>query len=84
MVKSLSLSDAIRSSVPPVVRRGLRWFEEIDAEILAELEAIRADHISGRLAGSRTAVAKAIVGELHARGLSDIGIQGVNTWLRDG
>lgn len=84
MGKNQSLTDAIRAAVPPCPRRSRPWWEKLDAETLAELEAIRTDHLSGRLPGSRQALAKAITDQLNARGLSDIGVQGVTTWLRGG
>lgn len=79
--KRPGLADAIRAAVPPVVRRAVCWWEKLDAETLAELEAIRADFRSGRLGQSKSAVAAAVVAELSSRGLSDIGKQGVTTWL---
>ena len=76
-----SLSDAIRAAVPSMVRRSTCWWERIDAETLAELEAIREEWRSGRLAGSKSALARAIADQLNARGLSDVGKQGVTSWL---
>lgn len=76
-----SLSDAIRASVPAMVRRSFSWWEKIDPAALAELEAIREDWLSGRLPGSKSALARAIVEQLAARGISDVGRQGVTTWL---
>lgn len=79
--KRASLTDAIRSAVPPVVRRQLSWWERLDAATVAELEAIRDDWRSGRIPGSKSSLAKAIAKELAERGLSDIGAQGVTAWL---
>ena len=79
--KRPSLADAIRAAVPPVTRRAVCWWEKLDADTLAELEAIRAEWQSGRLPGSKAAMARAISEQLVARGLSDVGSQGVKTWL---
>ena len=79
--KRPSLTDAIRAAVPPVVRRQLSWWERLDAATVAELEAIREDWRAGRIPGSKTSLAKAIARELSERGLSDIGTQGVTSWL---
>lgn len=76
-----SLTDAIRAAVPAITRRNLQWWEKLDAATLAELEAIRAEWQSGRIPGSKAAMARAISEQLVARGLSDVGSQGVTTWL---
>lgn len=81
MGKPPSLADAIRAAVPAVVRRSRRWDELLDADTLADLKAVRDDWRSGRLAGSKTSIAKVIASELNARGLSEIGVQGVLSWL---
>jgi hypothetical protein len=52
--------------------------------VLAELEVIRQEHRSGTLVGSRTALATTISEQLRLRGLSEIGKQGVEAWLRSG
>lgn len=79
--KRPSLGDAIRAAVPPVPRRGLAWWARIPPDALAELETVRADWRAGRLPGSKSALARAIAEELAARGISDVGRQGVTTWL---
>lgn len=82
--KRPALGDAIRAAVPAVVRRSKTWDELIDADTLAELTAVRDDWRSGSLQGSKTSIAKAIANELNARGISDIGVQGVLSWLAKG
>ena len=79
--KRPSLAEAIRAAVPPVSRRSVCWWERLPADTLAELEAIREEWRSGRLAGSKSALARAIAEQLNARGISDVGKQGVTTWL---
>ncbi len=81
---SSSLADAIRANVPPPARRTLPWHERLPAEVLAELEQIRQEHRSGTLVGSRTALATTISEQLRLRGLSEVGKQGVEAWLRSG
>lgn len=78
-----SLTDAIRAAVPAITRRNVCWWEKLDAATLAELESLRAEWQSGRLPGSKSALARAISEQLVARGLSDVGRQGVTTWLDD-
>ena len=77
-----SLADAIRSAVPPPVKRCLPWHERLPADALAELEQIKREHRAGTLVGSRCALAKTISEQLRKRGLSDVGEQGVAAWLR--
>lgn len=79
--KRLSLADAIRAAVPPGPVRSKAWWQAIAPDVLAELEAVKADWKAGRLPGSKAALARAIQAELSARGLSDIGSQGVTAWL---
>ena len=82
MAKSVTLSDAIRAKVPASTVRSLTWFHRLDAATAEELSGLKADWKSGRLPGSKHALARAIVDELHTRGLSDIGLNGVTAWLR--
>lgn len=77
-----SIADAIRASVPATPTRSVCWYQQIPLEILAELEVVRSEWRAKKLPGSQSAMAKAIVGELHRRKLHDVGIQGVTAWLR--
>jgi DNA-binding GntR family transcriptional regulator len=52
--------------------------------VLSELEVIRQEHRSGTLVSSRTALATTISEQLRLRGLSEVGKQGVEAWLRSG
>ena len=81
MGKSVTLSDAIRAKVPASPVRSTTWFSRLDPEAAAEIAAVKADWRAGRLPGSKRALAQAIVEEMHARGLSDIGLSGVTAWL---
>jgi hypothetical protein len=79
--KKPSLSEAIRAAVPPVPGRCQPWWKRLTPSDLAEIEVIRSDWRSGKMPGSKRAVAMAIASELKARGLSDIGVPGVLSWL---
>ena len=79
---SSSLADAIRNNVPPPPRRTLPWHERIPAEVLAELEELKREHLAGEINATRTALAITISTQLRLRGLSDVGRQGVEAWLR--
>jgi hypothetical protein len=76
-----SLGDAIRAAVPPAPVRSKSWWHALPPDVMAELHDVRADWKAGRLPGSKQALATAIRAELSARGLSDIGIQGITSWL---
>jgi len=67
--------------VPASPVRSTTWFSRLDPSAAAELASVKADWRAGRQPGSKRALAQAIVEEMHARGLSDIGIQGVTAWL---
>ena len=79
--KRLSLADAVRAAVPPAPVRSVTWVARLAPEVAAELEQIKRDWKAGLQPGSKRALAQVLVAELHARGLSDIGLQGVTAWL---
>lgn len=79
----LSLGDAIRASVPATARLPERWFHRLSPEVLADLVAVRNDLRDGLLPPNKSAVARAIVEHLNARGLSDVRTQGVMAWLAE-
>ena len=79
---SKSLADAIRAAIPPPPRRTLPWHERLPADVLAELEEVKREHRAGKLQGTRVALAITISEQLRLRGLSDVGRQGIEAWLR--
>lgn len=78
------LAASIRAVLPSGKPGSLAWFQRIPPEVLAELEALKREHREGKLAGTRTGLARTISNELLARGLSTIGPQGVIAWLKSG
>ena len=79
---SRSLADAIRAAVPPPARRTLCWYERLPPELLAELEEVKREYRAGTLKASKTGLAMTISTQLRLRGLSDVGRQGIEAWLR--
>lgn len=79
----ISLADAIRSSIPTTGRPVSRWWHALPPDVLEELNAVRDDLRQGRLPNNKSAVARAIVEHLHARGLSEVRQQGVLAWLSE-
>ena len=79
----VSLADAIRASIPKTGRPVARWWHSLPPDVLDELNAVRDDLRQGRLPSNKSAVARAIVEHLHARGLSEVRKQGVLAWLSE-
>lgn len=79
----ISLADAIRASIPTTGRPVVRWWHWLPPDVLEELNAVRDDLREGRLPNNKSAVARAIVEHLHARGLSEVRQQGVLAWLSE-
>jgi hypothetical protein len=66
------------------VRHGSRrWYEKVDAEHQAELAAIKAAWLAGELGSRRKTLARDLSARMRARGISDVGEQGVIAWLND-
>lgn len=79
-----SLADAIKAAVPAKPRRMSPWYEALPANVLAELEEVRAAFWRGEMGPSKYGVARAISAELRSRQISEVGFQGVLAWLQRG
>jgi hypothetical protein len=79
----VGLAEAIRASIPKTGRFAARWWHSLPADVIEELKAVRDDLRQGRLPPNKSAVARAIVEHLHARGLSEVRQQGVLAWLNE-
>jgi hypothetical protein len=78
---SVGLLDAVRKEMAEVRHGPPSWWERVAPEHLAELSAIKAAWQSGELGTRKKTLARTISNNLRARGISDIGTQGVLTWL---
>lgn len=78
------LAASIRAALPTGKPGTASWFQLIPPDVLAELEALRQEHRDGKLPGTMTGLARTISNELLARGLSNVGPQGVIAWLKSG
>lgn len=77
------LVDAVKASLS-VSRPGfVAWHYRVAAEHQAELLELKRQWQAGELGSQLRPVAKLISQELEARGIATIGIQGVQTWLKD-
>lgn len=81
--EAMSLADAIRAAVPTTSRKSVRWWHSLPQDVVDDLNAVRDDLRHGRLPPNKSALARAIVEQLHARGLSDVRQQGVLAWLSE-
>jgi hypothetical protein len=78
------LLDDVREAMAAVRHGGKRWYEKVDAEHQAELAAIKAAWLAGELGNRRKTLARDLSARLRKRGISDIGEQGIISWLNDG
>lgn len=80
---SSGLLDVVRAAMAAVRHGSKRWYEKVDAEHQAELAAIKAAWRAGELGTRRKTLARDLSVRLRARGIADIGEQGVISWLID-
>ena len=78
-----SLLDDVREAMAAVRHGRKRWYEKVDAEHQAELAAIKAAWLAGELGSRRKTLARDLSARMRARGISDVGEQGVIAWLND-
>jgi len=78
---SLSLLDDVREAMEAVRYGPARWYERVAPEHQPELAAIKAAWRAGELGKRKKTLARNISAKLRARGISDVGEQGVIGWL---
>ena len=81
--QSGGLLDDVRKAMAAVRHGSKRWHEKVAPEHLAELAAIKAAWKAGELGTRRKTLARSISANMRARGISDVGEQGVMTWLEE-
>jgi hypothetical protein len=79
--QSGGLLDDVRKAMANVRLGSKRWHEKVADEHQAELAAIKAAWLAGELGGRKKTLARNISARLRARGISDVGEQGVIAWL---
>jgi hypothetical protein len=79
--KPVSLADDIRNAIPKRNRGVAPWFEKLPADTLKELEKVRKDWHSGKIAKEKYTVARVISDTLEANGIATIKRQAVVAWL---
>ena len=78
---SASLLDDVRESLAACRHGPLPWHERVAPEHRAELAALKAAWLAGELGTRRKTLARTISARLRERGISDVGEQGVISWL---
>ena len=81
--QSGGLLDDLRDAMAAVRHGQARWYERVAPEHLAELVAIKAAWRAGELGTRKKTLARDLSTRLRARGISDVGEQGVIAWLND-
>jgi hypothetical protein len=78
---SVSLLDDVRKAVSDARNGPATWYERLAPEHREELDAIKAEWKSGELGSRKKTVARALAENMRVRGISDVGMQGVLSWL---
>lgn len=78
---SVGLLDAVRSDVANARNGPASWWERVAPEHLDELHAIKAQWKAGNLGKRKKTLARSLSANMRERGISDVGHQGVITWL---
>lgn len=79
--QSVGLLDDVRSSMSAYRHGPAPWYERVAPEHAAELAAIKAAWLAGELGNRKKTLARNISSKLRARGISQVGEQGVISWL---
>jgi hypothetical protein len=75
------LLDDVRRAVSDARHGPATWYERLGPEHRAELDAIKAEWTAGELGSRKKTLARALAENMRSRGISDVGLQGVITWL---
>ncbi len=79
--QSGGLLKDLREAMAAVRHGPATWYERVAPEHRDELNAIKAAWKNGELGSRRKTLARAIAANMRARGISDVGEQGVISWL---
>lgn len=79
--KSVGLVDDVIAAMPANPRGSLSWHEKLAPEHREEVEAVKAAWRAGKIGTAKRTAARIISEKLRERGISTIGVQGVETWL---
>ena len=79
--RSGGLLEDVRRAVADYRHGPGSWWERISPEHRDELDAIKAAWQAGELGTRKKTLARSLSENMRARGISDVGLQGVITWL---
>jgi len=75
------LLDDVRKALSNARQGPGTWYERLAPEHRDELDAIKAEWAAGELGSRKKTLARAIAENMRVRGISDVGTQGVLSWL---
>ena len=79
--RSGGLLDDVRKAISDARHGPATWYERLTPEQRDELDAIKAEWKAGELGTRKKTLARSLSDNMRARGISDVGLQGVITWL---
>ena len=79
--RSGGLLDDVRKAISDARHGPATWYERLTQEQRDELDAIKAEWRAGELGTRKKTLARSLSENMRARGISDVGLQGVITWL---
>jgi hypothetical protein len=75
------LLDDVRKALADYRHGPATWYERLAPQHREELDAIKAEWKAGDLGTRKKTLARAIAENMRSRGISDVGMQGVLSWL---
>jgi hypothetical protein len=79
--QSGGLLEDVRKAMADARHGPATWWERVAQEHRDELNAIKAAWQAGELGTRKKTLARSLSENMRARGISDVGLQGVITWL---
>lgn len=79
--RSGGLLEDVRREMADARHGPATWWERIAPEHIDELNAIKKAWLAGELGKRKKTLARSLSENMRARGISDVGLQGVISWL---
>ena len=79
--KAVSLTEEIRRGAVEAAKGPASWFAKLTPDVQQELIQIRSEFLSGKMGGTKTALARGIHGALFGRGLITVTRSEVMRWI---
>ena len=81
MAKAKSILDDVLAEIQATAPKPSRWFERVAPEHAETVAELRQAWRDGKLGTSQRRAARSISKLLNARGISTVGVTGVELWL---